>query len=94
MRTSAVFIFHLLSHRHITDPSDQDFQARKRITELKLLVQGLQSALLQMRDSMKVSPSIDLGYKVVRLDQLVESTGFGQKVDNGGECRGSGREGG
>ncbi|GFO06488.1 hypothetical protein PoB_003299300 [Plakobranchus ocellatus] len=60
-----------------------DFQARKRITELKLLMQGLQAALLQMRDSMKVSPSIDLGYKVVRLDQLVGSTGFGQKVQNG-----------
>ncbi|KAK3780581.1 hypothetical protein RRG08_037519 [Elysia crispata] len=60
-----------------------DFQARKRITELKLSVQGLQAALLQMRDSMKVSPTIDLGYKVVRLDQLVGSTGFGQKVQGG-----------
>ena len=36
---------------------------------------------------MKVSPTIDLGYKVVRLDQLVGSTGFGQKVQGGGRGR-------
>ncbi|RUS74427.1 hypothetical protein EGW08_017821, partial [Elysia chlorotica] len=60
-----------------------DFQARKRISELKLLVQGLQAALIQMKDSMKISPNIDLGFQVVRLDQLVGSTGYAQKVKDG-----------
>ncbi|XP_059174569.1 uncharacterized protein LOC131954798 isoform X2 [Physella acuta] len=60
-----------------------DFQARKRILEMKLLLQGLQTSMNQMRDSVKVSPSIDLGFKVVRLDQLLASSGFARAMAKG-----------
>ncbi|XP_012941503.1 uncharacterized protein LOC101857427 [Aplysia californica] len=60
-----------------------DFQARKRIIELKLLLQGLQTTMTQMKDSIKVSPSIDLGYKVVRMDQLLATTGFDKAAKSG-----------
>ncbi|CAL1547932.1 unnamed protein product [Lymnaea stagnalis] len=60
-----------------------DFQARRRILEIKLLLQGLQSSMAQLRDSVKVSPSIDLGYKIVRLDQLIASSGFGKAIQKG-----------
>ncbi|XP_055869202.1 uncharacterized protein LOC106051385 isoform X1 [Biomphalaria glabrata] len=60
-----------------------DFQARRRIIEIKLLLQGLQASMNQLRDSVRVSPSIDLGYKVVRLDQLIASSGFGKAIQKG-----------
>ncbi|CAG5125669.1 unnamed protein product, partial [Candidula unifasciata] len=60
-----------------------DFQARKRITEIKLLLQSLQAAMNSLRESVKVSPAVDLGYKVVRLDQLLAATGFKEAIETG-----------
>ncbi|BFZ00641.1 hypothetical protein BsWGS_03680 [Bradybaena similaris] len=60
-----------------------DFQSRKRITEIKLLLQGLQAAMNSLRESVKVSPAVDLGYKVVRLDQLLAGSGFQEAIASG-----------
>lgn len=54
-----------------------DFEARQRCFQLKLLLHGLQRSLDLLKNSITVSNSIDLGYQVVRMDQLLHGTGFG-----------------
>ena len=60
-----------------------DFESRRRITELKFLLNGLQESFKKFVNNNPGHSTVDLGYKIIRLDELLEATQFAAKRKTG-----------